>query len=95
MVGLSEIELHLPGCRSLKEKRQVIKSIKDRARSRFNISISEVDHHDLWQRATLAIACASITAYQARKILAQVVKQIEGINEVVVLKNTVSIFSPE
>lgn len=95
VVGFSELELRLPSCSSLKEKRQIIKSIKDRTCSRFNISIAEINHHDLWQRATLGIACVSQTSYQAKKILAHVVKQIDDLNKTVVLNNTITIFSPE
>lgn len=48
-------DLHLPECHSLKDKRKVVKHLKDRLRSRFNVSVAEVDHLDLWQRAAIAI----------------------------------------
>lgn len=95
VVGFSELQLHLPGCSSLKDKRQIIKSVKDRLHNRFNVSVSEVDHHELWQRATLGVACVSRTNYQAKKTLARVVKQVENLNKAVVLNNTITIFSPE
>lgn len=50
------IVLHIPQSRSLKEKRHVIRAIKDRLKNKFNISIAEVDDNDLWQRATLGVA---------------------------------------
>ncbi len=52
MIVGCKIELFLPQSRSLKAKRQVLKSLKDRIRNRFNVSIAEVDHQDLGQRGT-------------------------------------------
>lgn len=51
---LCRLELHLPHCHSLKEKRTIVQKAAGRLRARFNFSVSEVDHQDLWQRATLA-----------------------------------------
>ena len=56
VVGVCTIEIHLPYSRSLKDKRKVLKSLKDRLRGRHNISLAEVDGQDLWQRAVLGIA---------------------------------------
>ncbi|HEX6851579.1 MAG TPA: DUF503 domain-containing protein [Candidatus Polarisedimenticolaceae bacterium] len=55
-VGVLTFELHLPGARSLKDKRQIVRSLKERLRSRHNVAVSELEEHaELWQRATLAI----------------------------------------
>lgn len=54
-VLLVSIELIVPGARSLKEKRGPLKSLKERARGRFNVSVAEVAHQDKWQRAGLAV----------------------------------------
>lgn len=59
IVGTCRIELFIPESGSLKQKRQVVKGLKDRIRGRFNVSIAEVDHLDLWQRASLGIAMVS------------------------------------
>jgi uncharacterized protein YlxP (DUF503 family) len=56
LVGLCLLDLHLPDCHSIKEKRMVIRSVKDRARARFNLSVAELDHQDLHQRALLGFA---------------------------------------
>jgi uncharacterized protein len=48
-----ELNLFLPYCHSLKEKRQILRKVQDRLRSRFNFSVAEMDHQDLWQRAQL------------------------------------------
>src|SRR3989454_12014558 len=58
VVGLITWELHLAACQSLKEKRHVLKSLKDRLHNRFNVS-AETDHHDLWQRAELSVSVVS------------------------------------
>lgn len=49
------LDLHFPGARSLKDKRQALRSLETRIRNRFNVSIAEVEHQDLWQRARLAV----------------------------------------
>jgi len=56
VVGLASIEIHIPECGSLKRKRQFLRGIKDRVKNRFNVSIAEVDHNDLWQRTTLGVS---------------------------------------
>jgi uncharacterized protein YlxP (DUF503 family) len=57
--GICKLKIHLPENHSLKEKRRIIKSMMSRLRNQFNISIAEVDDHDLWQIATLGISCVS------------------------------------
>lgn len=61
IIGLISWELEIYGCQSLKEKRSVVKSLKDRLHDRFNVSVAETGHHDLWQRAELS-ACVVATA---------------------------------
>ncbi len=55
-IGALQIELLIPDSTSLKEKRMVVRSIKQRLQNKYNISVAETDHQDLWQRATLGIA---------------------------------------
>lgn len=59
IIGICIIELHIPASRSLKHKRQVIKSLKDRIRLNFNISVAEIDSLNLWQKATLGLAAVN------------------------------------
>ena len=55
-IGVYTFELHLPGAQSLKEKRQVLRRLKDRLRARYNVALSELnDYSDLWQRAALVV----------------------------------------
>ena len=56
VVGLISWQLALPDCRSLKEKRMVVRSLKDRIRHRFNVSVAETAHQDVWTRAELSVA---------------------------------------
>jgi hypothetical protein len=53
------LDVHLPGCRSLKEKRSVLRPILEKLQRRFGVSAAEVDHQDLWQRAGLGVAVVS------------------------------------
>jgi uncharacterized protein YlxP (DUF503 family) len=55
VIGLLTLDLHFPGARSLKDKRQALRSLEERIRHRFNVSIAEVEHQDLWQRARIAV----------------------------------------
>ena len=56
VIALLTIDLHIPHAQSLKDKRMVIRSLKDRLRSKFNVAVAEVDHQDLWQRSQLSVA---------------------------------------
>ncbi len=59
-IGIYTLELHLPGARSLKDRRQVLRRVKDRLRARHNLSIAELgEHGDLWQRAGLMIVAVA------------------------------------
>jgi len=58
-VGILTVELHFPESGSLKGKRKHLKSAQARIRERFGASVAEVDHHDLWQRSRLTVACAA------------------------------------
>lgn len=55
MIALLTLEIHIEDAHSLKDKRQVMRSLKDRLRVHFNVAVSELDHNDLWQRATLGV----------------------------------------
>jgi hypothetical protein len=58
-VGVCRLKIHIPGSRSLKDKRSLVKSLIARLRQQFNLSVAEVDHHELWQIATISLACVS------------------------------------
>lgn len=95
VVGISQIELHLPECRSLKDKRQIIRSILKRTQAHFHVSIAEVDHQSLWQRASIGISCVSRTGYQAKRLLHQITTEIKSLNNVAFLGDHVAIVNLE
>jgi uncharacterized protein YlxP (DUF503 family) len=77
IVGVSSITLHLPGCHSLKEKRQVIKSLMARIRNQFEVAIAEVDEQDRWQVAVLGVSCVSNSSQHVDEVLGRVRRFIE------------------
>jgi len=72
-VGVCRISLRLPENLSLKGKRRVLKSIITRVRSKFNVSMAEVDDHELWQLAALGICCVSNNERYTNEVLSKVV----------------------
>jgi uncharacterized protein YlxP (DUF503 family) len=77
-VALGTVELHLPAVGSLKDKRHVLKGLKERVRARFEVAVAEVDHHDLWQRATLAVAYVSDDSRHANEVVSKAMDFIEA-----------------
>lgn len=69
VVGVLLVELYFPGANSLKSKRRELRSIRDRIRSNFNVSVSEVDNQDLWQRGSLGIAVAGSDVVPVQELL--------------------------
>ena len=76
-VAIGTVELHLPEVGSLKGKRRALKGLKQRLRQRFEISVAEVDNHDTWQRATLALACVSGDSRHANEVISKAMDFIE------------------
>jgi hypothetical protein len=77
IIGSCLIRLHLPATRSLKEKRQIVKSLLARVRNDFNVSIAEVDLQDHWKQAVLAVVCVSTSQRYTHGQLEAVVRFIE------------------
>jgi uncharacterized protein YlxP (DUF503 family) len=71
-IGVLTLEIRIEGAHSLKDKRQVVKSLKDRLRSKFNVAVAEIDHQDLWQRAAVAAVTVSSDHEHAQKVLQSV-----------------------
>jgi len=91
IVGICTIELFLPDNGSLKDKRQVLKSLKDRVKQRFNVSIAEVGGQDTWQVAVLGLAAVSEEAQEARMRLEKAIDFIEDLHLAVVTDQEVEI----
>ncbi len=73
--------------RSLKDKRRVVKSLKDKVRARFNVSISEVDSQDLWHRATLGIALVCSDRKQAQTMSDKIIEFIREAKKVEIIEH--------
>lgn len=87
IVGLLRIELHLPQASSLKDKRSILKSLKDRLRGQFNVSIAEIDVNEKWQRASLGIAAVGIDRRYVEGLLREVTDSIRA-NRLIALIRT-------
>ena len=69
-IGILSVELHFPEAHSLKEKRMIVRSAKEQLRNRFGVSVAEVDHHEVWQRARLTLSLVAREAGEAERLLA-------------------------
>ncbi len=92
-VGCCKIELRIPGGDSLKAKRRVVKSVKERVQARFNVAIAEVDRLDDWQRATLGVVTVSNDSRLVDALLSKVVSWIELSGDVLVVDYEIELTS--
>jgi uncharacterized protein YlxP (DUF503 family) len=90
-VALGTVELHLPDVESLKGKRHVLKGLKQKVRARFEVAVAEVDHQDMWQRATLAVAYVSGDSRHANEVVSKALDFIEANVEGMVIQESVEI----
>ena len=77
-VGILSVELHFPEAASLKGKRKYVKSAKAQLQQRFGASVAEVDHHDLWQRARLTVACVARGHTELQQLLDAAERYLAG-----------------
>jgi len=78
-VGLLTLELHFPDAQSLKDKRQVLRSLKDKLRRQFNVAVAELDHHDVWQRSVIGIVTLSNEERHVQESLQKVLDEADHI----------------
>ena len=76
-MGILSVELHFPEAGSLKGKRKYVKSAKAQLQNRFGASVAEVDHHELWQRARLTVACVAREHSELEQLLEEAVRYLE------------------
>ena len=88
-IGVLTLELRIESSHSLKEKRHVVQSLKDRLRHRFNVSVAEIDHQDLWQRATVAAVTVSSDRENAAQVLRSVEEEAAGLVGAALVEATV------
>jgi hypothetical protein len=91
IVGLCTVELFIPGAQSLKDKRQVLMSLKDRLRGKFNLSIAEVDGQDLWQKTVLGLACVANETRHVHQMLEQALNVIRATPAVEIVRSRVDV----
>lgn len=92
-VGIARLTLFIPDSHSLKEKRMVVRRVKDRTRNKFNVAIAEVEDNDVWQRAVLGLALVGNERRFVDSALDEVVRFVRGEAEVVNAEREVQTFS--
>ncbi len=85
-VGIIKADLQVPGSRSLKEKRHVLRSLKDRLRSRFEVSVAEVDSQEMLQRMVIGVSFVASDGKNAESRMQQIVDFIEGFTGSMVIR---------
>ena len=78
-VGLLTLEIHISDARSLKDKRQVLRSLKDRLRAHFNVAVSELDHQDVWQRSRVGVVSISGDSKHLEESMAAIAAESERV----------------
>ncbi len=78
-ISLLTLEIHIPDSRSLKDKRQVLRSLKDRLKSRYNVAVAELDHQDSWQRSQIGIVSISNDQAHLQQAMQAVLAEAEEI----------------
>jgi len=78
-VGLLTLELHIPDAQSLKDKRQVLRSLKDKLRREFNVAVAELEHQDTWQRSVVGVVTISNEEKHVHEVLQKVLDEADRI----------------
>lgn len=91
IVGLCTVELHFPDSQSLKNKRQILVSLKTRLQNRFNISIAEIDEMHLWQKAILGIASIANETARVNQTLDHVLNDIRANPSLELLRSQIEV----
>ncbi|MGA7743579.1 MAG: DUF503 domain-containing protein [Polyangia bacterium] len=92
-VGIARITLLVPESHSLKEKRMVVRRVKDRVRNKFNVAIAEVDDNDVWQRAVVGLALLGNDRRFVESALDEVVRFVRGLAETTNVERELLTFS--
>jgi uncharacterized protein YlxP (DUF503 family) len=93
-VGILTVELHFPEAGSLKGKRKFVKSAKAQLQNRFGAAVAEVDHHDLWQRSRLTLACVAREHREVETLLEEAVRYLNG-QEYVLVRAEREVVAPD
>ena len=91
IVGLCTVELFISESQSLKDKRQVLLSLKDRLREKFNLSVAEVDGQDLWQKAVLGLVCVANEGRYVNQVCDQALNLIRSVPAVEIVQSRIEL----
>lgn len=91
VIGL-RLELYLPGVNSLKEKRRLIKSLIDKIKNKFNVSISEIDDQDIWQRSVIGIVSVSNTRKPIERTFTSIIELVDQKSGIELMKTEKSYY---
>jgi hypothetical protein len=95
LVAVERFDLRIPGCGSLKEKRHVVKTLSNAIRSKFNVSVAEVDHQDQWQRASIGVALVDGSASHLREVMASVQRFVSAAPDLELLETETAWLDPD
>ena len=94
-VGIARYDFLIPASGSLKEKRQVLRSLVSGLQSKYKVAVAEVEHQDLRQRGALGVCCVSGTSFQAKRVLHEVERYVRSQYTIEVLDVRVDVVNPE
>jgi uncharacterized protein len=90
-VGLLILELHISEAQSLKDKRQVLRSLKDRLRDKFNVAVAELEYHDTWQRSVIGVVTLSNEEHHVEESLQHVLAEADRLLGAVLISHSVEL----
>jgi uncharacterized protein YlxP (DUF503 family) len=90
-VGLLTLELHIADAQSLKDKRQVLRSLKDRLRAHFNVAVAELDFEDTWQRSVVGVVTLANEEHHVEEALQKVLAEADNILGPIVVGHSVEL----
>jgi uncharacterized protein YlxP (DUF503 family) len=91
IVGVCTVELFIPQGHSLKGKRQVLQSLKNRLREKFNLSVAEAGEQNLWQKSILGLACVANESAHVNQVLDQALNVIRGIPTIELVRSKIEL----
>ncbi len=95
LVALCRFDLRIPAVRSLKEKRHVVKTLTSSIRNKYEVAVAETGHHDLWQRAEIAVSAVATEGYHLRRVMHEVERHIGTFPAVDIIDSDLTLHAPE
>jgi len=91
VIALLTLDIHIPEAHSLKDKRMVVRRLKDRLRANFNVSVSEVEHQELWQRSQISVVTVGSDDSSVRQTLEHALRDAERSAAECIIQGTIEI----